>query len=97
MMHKIETLKKILKKIIWTDKFNIIKPHLLEERGNLSGKSSLLIHPKNTYDVVQVLKACNKYKISIVPQGGRTGLCGGTVPNMNGREVLLTTEKIYYI
>ena len=65
-----------------------------EQRGNIKGKSSLLILPRNTAEVVKIVKICNKNKISIVPQGGRTGLCGGTIPNKNGKEVLLSTEKM---
>ncbi len=93
-MNKIEILKKKLKKIIWTDNLNHIEPHLYEPRGTFKGRSSLLIQPRNTEDVINVLKVCNKYKISVVPQGGRTSLCGGTIPNVNGEEVLLSTDKM---
>ena len=36
----------------------------------------------------------NKYNIKIVPQGGRTGLCGGTIPSNNGQEVMLSLERM---
>ncbi len=94
MSNKINILKDQLKQTIWTDDIEKLKPYLHEQRGNIKGKSSLLIFPRNTADIVKIVKVCNKNKISIVPQGGRTGLCGGTIPNKNGKEVLLSTEKM---
>ena len=94
MSNKIKKLKDKLNKTLWTDNIEKLKSHLYEQRGNIQGKSSLLMLTKNTSDVVKIVKFCNKNKISIVPQGGRTGLCGGTVPNKNGNEILLSTEKM---
>ena len=94
MSNKIKKLKDKLNKTIWTDNIEKLKSHLYEQRGNIQGKSSLLMLPKNTADVVKIVKFCNKNKISIVPQGGRTGLCGGTVPNKSGKEILLSTENM---
>jgi FAD/FMN-containing dehydrogenase len=38
---------------------------------------------------VQIVKYCNKHKISIVPQGGNTSLCNGSITNSNGKQILL--------
>ncbi len=94
MINKIDILKNKLDEKLWTDKPSIIESYLHEQRGNLKGKSPLLIRPKNTDDVIKIVKICNKYKISIVPQGGRTGLCGGTIANNSNDEVLLSTERM---
>ena len=93
-MDKIKILKKKLKKHLWSDKQEVINSYLYEQRGNLNGKSQLLLKPKSTLDVSKIIKLCNQYKIAIIPQGGRTGLCGGTIPNKKGNEVLITTEKM---
>ena len=74
MSNKIKKIKEKLNKTIWTDNIAKLSSHLYEQRGNLQGKSSLLMLPKNTADVVKIVKICNKNKVSIVPQGGRTGL-----------------------
>ena len=92
MSNKIKKLKDKFNKTIWTDNIEKLKSHLYEQRGNIQGKSSLLMLPKNTADVVKIVKFCNKNKISIVPQGGRTGLCGGTVPNKTGKEIAVLTK-----
>ena len=44
------------------------------------GSSRLVLRPKTTDEVAQILKYCHQRKLAIVPQGGNTGLVGGSVP-----------------
>lgn len=44
------------------------------------GSSQLLLRPRNTEEVSQILKYCNSRCLAVVPQGGNTGLVGGSVP-----------------
>ena len=44
------------------------------------GKSNLMLKPKTTEEVAAILKYCNENKIAVVPQGGNTGLVGGSQP-----------------
>ena len=37
--------------------------------------------------MLQIVKICNKKDIKIVPQGGNTGLVGGSVPRKNKNEI----------
>ena len=45
-----------------------------------SGSSKLALRPKTTQQVSQILKHCNERRLAVVPQGGNTGLVGGSVP-----------------
>lgn len=94
MSKKVKFLKEKLPKNIWEDKISIIEPYLKEERGRIEGHSSLLLRPKNTHQVSEILKICNKYNIKVVPQGGRTGLSGGTVPLKEKDQVVLSLERM---
>lgn len=58
-----------------------IAPHLVENRGLYQGNSPLLLKPGSAAEVSAILKLANTQKISVVPQGGNTGLVGGQVPN----------------
>ena len=91
---KLQKLKNTLGPKGWIEDKEIIEPYLLEERGLFRGESSLLLKPQNTEEVSKILKLCNKYNIKIVPQGGRTGLCGGTIPSENGQEIILSLERM---
>ena len=44
------------------------------------GQSRLVLKPKSTQEVSSVLSYCNEKRLAIVPQGGNTGLVGGSVP-----------------
>lgn len=44
------------------------------------GQSKLVLKPKTTQQVSQIIKYCNEKKLAVVPQGGNTGLVGGSVP-----------------
>ena len=55
-------------------------------------KPLLITFPNSTEQVKDIVKFANKYKIGIVPSGGRTGLSGGAVAN-NG-EIVVSLEKM---
>lgn len=44
------------------------------------GSSKLLLLPRSTEEVSQILKYCSSRCLAVVPQGGNTGLVGGSVP-----------------
>ncbi|KAJ1952765.1 D-lactate ferricytochrome c oxidoreductase, partial [Dipsacomyces acuminosporus] len=44
------------------------------------GSSQLVLKPKTAKEVSDILKYCNDNRIAVVPQGGNTGLVGGSVP-----------------
>ncbi|XP_010437354.1 PREDICTED: D-2-hydroxyglutarate dehydrogenase, mitochondrial-like isoform X2 [Camelina sativa] len=44
------------------------------------GSSKLMLLPKNTEEVSQILQYCDSRRLAVVPQGGNTGLVGGSVP-----------------
>jgi FAD/FMN-containing dehydrogenase len=44
------------------------------------GHTKLVLKPGSTGEVSKVLKYCNDNKLAVVPQGGNTGLVGGSVP-----------------
>lgn len=45
-----------------------------------TGKSTCVVRPKSTEEVSQIMRLCNENNIAVVPQGGNTGLVGGSVP-----------------
>ena len=44
------------------------------------GKSNLALKPKTTDEVAQILAYCGERNLAVCPQGGNTGLVGGSVP-----------------
>ena len=48
--------------------------------GKYTGHSKCVVRPKSTEEVSRILQLCNTHNIAVVPQGGNTGLVGGSVP-----------------
>ena len=56
------------------------------------GQARLVLRPESTEQVSQVLKYCNEEMIAVNPQGGNTGLVGGSVPVFD--EVVLSLGRM---
>jgi FAD/FMN-containing dehydrogenase len=54
--------------------------------------ASLLVRPRSTAEVAQVLALCHAHRVAVVPSGGRTGLAGGAVARHG--EVVLSLERL---
>lgn len=56
------------------------------------GQSQLMLRPRTTQQVSDVLAYCNRRRLAVLPQGGNTGLVGGSVPLFD--EVILSTQAM---
>ncbi len=57
-----------------------------------SGRALAVVRPGTADEVAGVLLACADAGVGVVPQGGNTGLVGGSVPR--GGEVVLSTSRL---
>ncbi len=57
-----------------------LAPHLTDWRGQKTGAADALLLPRDTADVVAIVGWAARHGVAIVPQGGNTGLVGGSVP-----------------
>ena len=55
-----------------------------------AGSSQVLLRPKTTDEVSSILRHCHENNLAVVPQGGNTGLVGGSVPVFD--EVIISTQ-----
>ena len=63
-------------------------------RKRAHGHALAVVRPGNTEEVATVVKACSEAGVSIVPQGGNTGLVVGGVPDDTGTQVLLSLQRL---
>ena len=68
--------------------------YLNDARGLFHGLSPLILKPLNSEMVSAIVTLCNEACIGIVPQGGNTGLVGGSVPSKSGLEVVISLERM---
>ena len=58
--------------------------------GRYEGRARLVVRPADTEQVAGVLTTCARHRAAVVPQGGNTGLVGGSVPRDHEVVVSLT-------
>ena len=63
-------------------------------RRRWHGRALAVVRPGSTDEVAAVVRACMAQGLSIVPQGGNTGLVGGGVPDASGTQVLLSLQRM---
>eukprot|EP00906_Rhabdomonas_costata_P027164 RCo038618 len=59
---------------------------------NWRGRSKIALCPTTTEQVSAILKYCNERRLAVCPQGGNTGLVGGSIPAHD--EIVLSLEKM---
>lgn len=64
----------------WLKKYKAVSSH------------QMVLRPKTTEQVSAILKYCNERRLPVVPQGGNTGLVGGSVPVHD--EIVVSTSAM---
>src|SRR3954471_1531214 len=71
-----------------------VKPYLTDARKLYTGSAECVVRPGSTAEVARVVALCGQEGVGIVPQGGNTGLSGGSVPTGTQREVVLSLSRM---
>ena len=71
---------------------DVVATYETDWTGRFHGRARAVVRPGTTDEVATVLRACTGAGAPVVPQGGNTGLVGGSVPR--GGEVGLSTQRL---
>jgi glycolate oxidase len=63
-----------------------------DETENLKFPPEIVVRPRTTAEVSQIMRLCNENKIPVTPRGAGTGLSGGALAHLGG--VLLSTDRM---
>ena len=69
-------------------------PYLTDWRGRFTGRARAVVAPASTGEVAALVRLCAQQRVPIVPQGGRTGLVLGSVPDASGSALLLSLRRL---
>ena len=58
-------------------------------RDQWHGKAAAVVKPANTGEVSRVVQLLAGKRVAIVPQGGNTSMCGASVPDGSGTQVVV--------
>ncbi|MFP6729100.1 MAG: FAD-binding oxidoreductase [Alphaproteobacteria bacterium] len=90
----VECIKQALGPAGWIDEVQDMAPYLADMRGIYTAHTALVARPKSAQEVAAVVTICAGAGVGIVPQGGNTGLVGGSVPSESGDEILLSLGRM---
>ena len=66
-------------------------------RKRARGKALAVVRPANTHEVAQVVQACAAAGVSMVPQGGNTGMVLGSIPDASASQIVLSLQRMQTI
>jgi FAD/FMN-containing dehydrogenase len=66
----------------------------IDWRKRHQGHALAVVRPASTGEVAAVVQACALHRTAIVPQGGNTGLVGGSVPDASGAQIVLSLSRM---
>lgn len=90
----LEQIKKIVGARGWSADTDELKARSTEWRGLVHGLTPLIVSPATTNEVSQVVRACADAGVAVVPQGGNTSLCAGSIPDESGTQIILSLSRM---
>ncbi len=73
---------------------NDVSACLSDPYSRLHGACVLALAPNTTEQVSEIARLCTRHKLAMVPQGGQTGLVGGTVPLSQYPSVVVSLRRL---
>lgn len=71
-----------------------LEPYSTDWRKRYFGKPLAVLLPSDTQQVSEIVRLANRLKVSLVPQGGNTGLSGGATPDQSGQQAILSLARL---
>src|SRR5690349_13711976 len=70
------------------------EPYETDWRDAYHGRAAAVVRPASTDEVSRVVKLLSEMRVSMVPQGGNTSLCGASVPDASGTQVVVNLSRM---
>jgi FAD/FMN-containing dehydrogenase len=71
---------------------DVVAGHVVDWTGRWQGSTPAVLRPRSSDHVVTVVELARRHGVALVPQGGNTGLVGGSVPL--SREVVVDLRRL---
>ena len=69
-------------------------PHEIDWRGQIRGTAALVVKPGTADEVARVVATLAEAGVGIVPQAGNTSLCGASIPDASGTQVVVNVSRL---
>ncbi|HEX2404910.1 MAG TPA: FAD-binding oxidoreductase, partial [Acidimicrobiia bacterium] len=71
---------------------DMVAGYVRDWTGRWTGQTAAVVRPGSAAEVEEVVRICHESRLAVVPQGGNTGLVGGSVPHRE--EVVLSLRRL---
>ncbi|MEP9375707.1 FAD-binding oxidoreductase [Aquabacter sp. CN5-332] len=71
-----------------------MEPFVVDWRGRYRGEALAVVKPGSTAEVSELVRWCMGNDIAIVPQGGNTGMCAGSIPLAQRPSVIVRLDRM---
>lgn len=71
-----------------------VQPFVNDWRKRYRGRPLAVVRPGSTAEVAALVQLCAQTGTSIVPQGGNTSLCGASVPDASGQQLVISLVRM---
>src|SRR5690348_15658050 len=88
-----EAERRLGRKAVVTDPKEI-EPWVTDWRGRVHGVAPAMLAPASTEEVAEIVRLASEYRVSLVPQGGNTGMAAGATPPADGSALLLSMRRM---
>ena len=68
--------------------------YVTDWRGTKTGSAALVLRPAGTEELARIVRLAAESGTPLVPQGGNTGLVGGSVPEFGGAAILVSLARM---
>ncbi len=91
--HRLALRAKLGEDVVVTDSAAMLR-YCRDWHGDMTSSAVAVIRPRDTQDVAAAVLACRELGLSIVPQGGNTGLVLGGLPDKPEGQVVISLERM---
>ncbi len=71
-----------------------IEPYCTDWRRRFFGRAAAVVFPNDTVQLAELVRHANRYGVALVPQGGNTGLSGGTTPDNSATQCVVSLTRM---
>ena len=93
-LEALDKIKTVIGPSGYITELDAMQPHVVDWRGIYKGRAELVVYPKTTQEVADIVKICARAMMPIVPQGGNTSMCGGSVPLDSSPSIVLCLSRM---
>jgi len=90
----LEKLSQLLGSKGFTSDPDDLAPWSTDWRGRYHGQAAALLSPATTAEVSEIIKIANAHQLTLVPQGGNSGMVAGATPDKSGASCLLSLRRM---